>query len=412
MEKDDLRKAAFLLAREELAARNIYAENRAKERDGRKQLEKSLAEIRRLKAEADRIRSAVPEAANKEYFWDIPFEPETEIREAADSIFFPNGVYSEQEDFSEFSEMILFERTCECQGSDMLSLYLSDGQDGSIALYLDRKTIKSRLTETMKAKEILCCEDEEAVSENRSGYEKALAFHYEKMISAEQMSEYEQLKRDREFLISELPGDMERLNKTWDQMERITNLSWWTNEQRFRMGQMTGSDYYEQALWRDMDLSSREIDARQKIADIEYRMEQILERQRQARNEYYGAASQEAVRSLEARTLKVMRCGKVFYSRNEIVGIIIYKGGQELYIIKHKGGITPYDIHGSFLSVNKTGKRTPAQKPLIHFIAQRYVPRIKSYSPLSLRPRGAADDVWRYWSAIRLEYELSKAASG
>lgn len=407
-----MRQAALALAKEERNARMLWAADGAGRESCEERLTDSLDRIRRLKAEADHLRSAIPETAKKEYFWDIPFAPETDIREAADSLLLPEGTYSEQEDFSEFSELVLFERTCEYRTGDMLSLYLSDDLDRYIVLYLDRKTIKSRLTENIKAREILCCEDETPLPRDRRGYGRMLARKYEDMISAEQISEYEGLKRDLEFLVSELPGDMARLNQKWDNMERITNLSWWTNEERLRLGQMTGDDYFRQSLWREMDISSRESDARQKIADIEYRMERILDQQQQARNAYYGVAAREAVQSsMEPQTLKALRCGKVLYSRNDIVGIIVYKGKQDLYAIRHKGNLTPYNIHGPFLSISKAGKGTPALRPLIHFLARRYVPRLRPCSPLSVRPKGASDDVWRYWSAIRLEYELSKTIS-
>ena len=100
-EKEELKQAAFSLGMTELRGRLLYDRyRRGMEGASEENLERIAAEREEECRRVNQIRQSVPGIEGKSYWWDLPYEIKNPPGRFAGTFAMPDGIYSEQDDFS------------------------------------------------------------------------------------------------------------------------------------------------------------------------------------------------------------------------------------------------------------------------------------------------------------------------
>lgn len=390
MEKQDLKNAACALAAEECLARLMYDRFR---QGAAGEISAALSEqAQRVAAaakRADHIRAQIPELSQKQYWWDIPFDIQDPMTEFEDAFVLGQAEFTEQPDFDTVSSTKIVPTPRRMKGDETLSYYLSRSVDA--ILYLDRKGFKSHLSDQMEVKTIYMYETTETAHTESLPYHGVLPGSWE----------YNRWARDLSTVSEGLTRDLHRHEERWDTMERFVNQSFFTNRERFIMGQMDADDYFGWALIRENRAEEIERRAEEKRIALEGRMKEA--QFAWGRRQFHDSMAA----MHDAQTLRLMPCGQVVYCGEQLMAVTLHTGKKPVYEIRHKGEISPFRIEGRVLSLQDILYRTPDPVPVMDFIIQKYTPLMKPWQALSARPKGASDQLWRVWTERRFAYEVS-----
>lgn len=389
MEKQDLRKAAYELAAEEFFARLMYDSFRQGAKDiSSDSLSSQAGKVSAARKKVDEIRSQIPELSGKQYWWDIPFDIRNPLTEFEDTFVFGQAGFTEQPEF-ELGVAEIKPQIRRMRGDEILSLYLSHPVDP--VLYMDRKGFKSHLSDQMEVRTLFMYETGETGSSGAGGSYGVLPGSWE----------YNQWKRDLATVSGRLSSDLARHNDNWDMLERIASQSFFTNRERFFMGQMDADDFFTWDLIREnrakaiaerADQRRVELESRIRKAEYDYGRRQFREME-SARKEF--------------DILRVLPCGRVIRMGEQVMAVTLHASKHSVYELRHRGEISPSRLGGRIISANDILFKTPAPVPVIDFIIQKYTPLMKQYRPLAARPKGASDQLWRVWAERRFAYEMS-----
>lgn len=385
MDKEDLKKAAFILAVDELGVRLAY--ERYCSGGGtmpKQELAKCENRLAADRQQADRCRAQLLDLREKSYWWDIPFDIRNPFPQFPGTFFFRNGVYSEQDDFDLGIGLELERVQEQLHVSAVLNSYmiLSD----YVTLYADKKMLRGNLSQPVKSRILLCCE-----AEKRFSCETVIYTPHNSL--AEQQTTLRQLKMEQQTALQQFESE-------WDFREKLRHWSFYTNDERWFMGVMSEDDHFSEELWRDYARNEKRAKFQEQEARIRYQMQQTYQQETQA-----------ALKQAQAKfgnVLRLMRCGKVFYIDNRLAVILILKRPEPVYEVRHQGNISPYAIHGRINGYQQIMNCIPDPISLVSYIMNQYGGLMKPYSILSHRPRGASDELWRFWAETRFSYELAR----
>lgn len=390
-----MKKAAFSLGMTELRGRLLYDRfRRGMEGASEENLEKIAAEREEECRKVNQIRKTVPELEGKSFWWDLPYDIENPPGQFGDTFAMPEGIYSEQDDFSGACAVTLEKNSFPYLVSEVLASYFSSPD--FVVLYADRKRMKAKPVSPITVKAILCAQEEQPAEQAAEEKEPPPPF------IAENTYDYWYLQREIRSIAGNLSGELQAFERRRDNFERIVNCSIYTDEERWMRGEMSSSSYYTSELYRDLRRSEIKEKAQEQIAAMEWKLHQLKVKERQidaARKRYAFYRAQ--ARLTQNIVMYLMRCGYAFYLDDDLVGIVIAKGPAMVYQIRHQGGISPYDIFGNVLKMRETEYQLPDLGRLLPFIVSEYGKKMKPYSVLSARPKNASDELWRYWAELR-----------
>ena len=400
-EKEELKQAAFSLGMTELRGRLLYDRyRRGMEGASEENLERIAAEREEECRRVNQIRQSVPGIEGKSYWWDLPYEIKNPPGRFAGTFAMPDGIYSEQDDFSEACGVTLTRNDSRFLVSDVLSSYFS--YSDYVVLYADRKKMKARITSPVTMKVILCAREEQPPRQVTGLKEPPPPF------IAEQSYDYWYLQREIRSIAGGLSGELRAFEERRDNFERFVNSSLYTNEERWLRGEMSSDSYYSSELYRDLRRDEIKEKAESQISALKWKLHQLEVKERQIDSERKRYDFYRVKAGLGSDiVMHLMRCGYAFYLDGELVGIVIAKGPVMVFRVRHRGEISPYDIFGDVSEMRETEYQIPDPGSLLPFIAAEYSGKMKPYSVLSTRPKNASDKLWRYWAELRFAGLLS-----
>lgn len=394
-DKEELKQAAFSLAMTELRGRLLYDRfRRGLEGATEENLQKIAAEREEECRRVNQIRQSVPGIEGKSYWWDLPYDIKNPPGQFSGSFAMPQGVYSEQDDFSDCCGAEMVRNSHRYLVTDVLASYFS--YSDYVVLYADRKRMKAQLTSPVEMKAIICAQEEQPAGQTMEQKEPPPPF------IAEQSYDYWYLQKEIKSISEELPGKLEAFEQRRDNFERFVNGSIYTNQERWIRGEMSNDSYYSSELYRDLRRREIEEKSMSQIASMEWKLRQIKKKEREIdsarkRYDFYrvkAGLSRDIV-------MYLMRCGYAFYLDGNLVGIVIARGPGMVFRIRHRGNISPFDIFGEISEMRGTEYQIPDPGRVLSFIASAYAGEMKPYSILSTRPKNASDELWRYWAELR-----------
>lgn len=392
VDKSKLKEAAFLLALEEQKGRiayNYFLKEEIKENE----LALISENIRNQQNIVEGFRKNIPEVQGKSYWWDIPYEITKPVGEFLGTFAFQNGIYTEQDDFSEtfggyIEKAPMFETSI-----DVFQSYLSS--EKYIPLFVNRKLLKSNLNATVQRKVILCAEEQATFKLDLSSYGD---FY----ITLEEDSADARLRLEQCQMESDYYSDIMNFRSRQDNIERLINSldgdGPFTHSFLWTSGQMSNDLYYRNELYRDYREMEIRQKAQEKIAAIEYQRYLRHRKKVEAQGAYSRSQTRRMIANYDKGTImRFMRCGYIFYMEGYLAAVVLMNEPTSIYEIRHHGDVSPYDIFGNIGSCKKTALEIPNPAPVIDFVLQKYKYFMKLYSPLALRPKNASDELWRYW---------------
>ena len=405
-DKQELKQAALLLGATEMKGRFLYDSFQRKDPSVTEEILESLSDFRERQCrEVNLLRQSVPGTEGKSYWWDLPYDIRKPPGLFAGTFSMPEGIYSEQEDFEEGFGLYLKKADSHWLASDILEMYFTGGDD--VVLYADRKRMKEKLSSEAAIRAILCAEEELPVRQQEEYSTEPGAF------DPERSRQYRRMAEELRFLSGSLPGELERMERSFDSWERFVHSSMFTNRERMEMGQMSYTDYAKAEFYRNWALSQKEAKERKRREELESRMYAMWwEDVKADAARKSGEMKRALARNMKDICMRLMRCGYAFYLEGRLAGIVIFKGPVPVFQIRHTGDISPYDIFGKIGDMRELEYQTPDPAPLIRFILRQYGAQMKPYSVLSPRPKNASDELWRYWAEQRLLQRILSGDTG
>lgn len=404
--KEKLKEAAFSLAMIELKGRLLYRRyrqapgsvNRANLRNLQKEWE---TQLRRL----DALRSAVPECVGKRYWWDVPYDVEAPLEAFESCLSLPQGIYLEQDNFAEYQGGFLDRAEQKLNVAGVLSTYLN--MSDYVVLYADRKQMKANLTASVSIRAILCCEEALPEPESIKGYQGKMPHNITNS------SEYQRMQDEVRSISANLSENISAFDRRQDLLESLLNAATgrgpFTDLDSWLMGRMDSDSYYTTALYRDYRQNEMKEKARDEISRLEYQMEEMRKQDAKAQTERQQYELWRAkAKKRASELLKMIRCGYVFYLKEELVGIVIINSPEIFWQIRHQGNLSPYNIYGGMDEAKELGYETPDPAPLMEHILREYGPRLKPYSVLASCPKNASDEIWRCWAEKRFAFYVEQ----
>lgn len=355
------------------------------------------------------LRRSIPECEGKTYWWDIDYDVKEIPVPFEDCLSMPWGIYSVQDDFEESRGGFLTGARRSVTVMDALQQYFS--MSDYIVLYADRKRMKANLNEPLSLRAILCCEEGAAVTEHTNVNYRPIPQE------TGSSSEYRRLQQKAAAVSRNLSEQLSSFDKSNDSMERFlnaaTNRGLFTDRESWLMGETGDDDYYTTALYREYRQNEMKEKASDEISRLEYQMQQMRKQAARAQEErQHYELSRSLAKQQEGFKLKVLRCGYVFYLQQELVGIVVIARPERMFLLRHCGTLTPYDIYGSALGTKPLEYVMQDPLPLMDFVLQKYGAYLKPYSVLASRPKNASDEFWRCWAEKRFEVFAEKRMKG
>lgn len=401
MEKKDLLAAAEQLADCELTLRRIcrrLSVNAWDNEADKKELEAQLAKLRLMRedllAKANRTLAAIPKLARKRYWWDIPFDESGSLWAKAPAF---SGVYSEQtpvEETVHSGNCYLEEKPFRAAGSAMLDYF----QYGYTPLYLNRKEFAAHLSDRMERRIIYCVR----MTEEYSATVRSLS-------AAKPSGEgYGELVGQTHRQMASIEQDMEKKlalhNDVWDFMERWTHESFFTNEQRWLMGQMDTADYANENAGRNYREAEIRHKAWEEQMNLQYRLQQEKEKRLAAQwNQMTGQRTQ-----ISDCKLQMMETACAVYLGSELMAIYFPQQAQSIWEVYGEGGLSPVHLTGRVYNITEIKTAHPDLIPLFCHIMESYGNAMGPRSLLAAKPEGLSDEEWRCFVEIAWMYQKTK----
>lgn len=406
MDKSDLKKAAFELALAEVCARAAYEMYKEKAPGyDLKEIKKQEAYVSSLKEQVQMIQSQIPELSEKSYFWSTPFDLSKSVPEISNTFMLARGIYTEQDEVENYGGFELRQKPHRLCGGDVLRLYLTGWENSRMILYMNRKELKKHLTDWIDIKDILSCETDVL---GELGNLKAYSgvgigsVEYRRM-ERQIQSDMDQICSMGNILSEELTSHEEN----WDVREMIRHGSVFHNQDRYMMGKMNSDAYYREALWRDYEETQIKNKAYMEESRLRHRIEENQRRMRQIRATYAKTIAENSIRMVDrGNTVRFMKCGQVFYYKDEIMAITVHTDARPIYEAKYRGVLQMDRLEGEISGSRVIMNKVPDPVAFMEFVLEQYGPRLKTYNVLSARPSGASDEMWRLWAEKRFLYEL------
>lgn len=408
MEKADLKAAAEALATCEVLLRQTYRQLVQSEGErpagGGETARESvllaqLKELRQkrvfLKEQADRIRAGIPKLAGKRYWWDIPFD---ETKPLLAGEYAPENIYSEQEPWEEVVSggRLRLARKEMCLPGGCLLQYMGSW----IPLYLNKKEMAAHLSDEM---ELRCVYRASArVMRARVGHSLS-AFYGEGSEEAEDAASMRRGRMDE--IDRELERKLERHNNFWDFMERWDHGSFYTNEQRWRMGLMETGDYLSENAGRMVRQAELEFKAFEQKANLEYQARQ--EKNRRLAESYRRMRSRAVY--ADSNVIRVTRAAQTAYYRDRLMAVYLPAQEEGVYEINAGREVNPLRLEGEIYGIKEIGAGHPDDLPLFFFLVGNYEEAMGPCNVLSVQPKGLSDEKWRAFMELRWGHGLRRA---
>lgn len=360
---------------------------------GETELEKCEEQVRECTARTDKIRSEIPNAKDRRFWWDVPFNARKPVSSAPGTFFFNHGTYIEQDDME--SELCgrkhyLYKVQEKINGPWLLDEYSSP--DNYMVIYVNKERLQTCAGQIMERKMIFACEMA------HTQYETITYMNPDTGILP---SIREACEEDVAFLEQTLKEDRARQDYFWDMLERFKYNSLYTNEERWGMGrQISAEDYFRDDLLRTMYRQDLEEKAQRKIMQRKYQAhrEQIeyLEKFERTRK----------TTSQGNDILRIQRVGEVAYCGEELVAIVLFNQPQPITEISCSEEVKLTHLEGQIYGVREIMTKVPDHLPLFRHIIEQYGQYLPLYHVLDKKPRGFTDEEWRAWAELRTAHSI------
>lgn len=402
MEKKDLKDAAERLASCEAIMRQLFFKLQSPKlcsMEERQHFEEQLRELRlkrtEFKVRADEIRASIPKLSGKRYWWDVPFD-ETKPLLQEESLM-AEAIYTEQGDLEQTLQgdrLVMEPKKSSMPGSLWLEL-----KNQWVPLYMNRAEFAAHLSDPMELRAVYCAKSE--IFRAVTGY--GLGASWTSPDDEIAGMEYD-MSRQMAEIDRELEERLERHNNFWDFMERWEHGSFYTNKQRWLLGQMDTMDYYDEDLFRSARQRDIEHKAWEEQMNLEYQLQRAKDQRKAA---LYRQMQSRAVRT-EQNVIRLMRAAEVIFYKNKLMAIFIPRDKQDLYEVSAGKELNPFQLEGYIYNKKWIGTESPDYLPLFFFLLQTYGERMTAYNVLSACPGGLTDERWRAWAELRWSYGMQK----
>lgn len=302
------------------------------------------------------------------------------------------GIYTEQAPFEEavrLGEYCLEEKPCLMAGSILLNHY----QDTHVPLFLRKKEYAAHLSEKMERRVIYCTqitEEREATMHGLAGVGFPGDEDYDEFADGI----YEQMKSIRE----DAGAKLERHNDFWDFMERWDHDSIYTNEERYLLGMMSASDYFDESIGRDVEAVNIQHKAWEEQQNLKYQLRK--EKHRRMAEQYRQMITTKA--SIVERKMRVMETVQAVYYKGTLLALYLPKNAPEIWEIYGSGEVNPFHIAGAIYDMNKIGEGEIDLQGLFSYLAEAFgdiLPRLTKPKP---KPDGISNEAWELWMKTRM----------
>lgn len=355
-------------------------------------------ELEQLRAQADCLRRSLPEVAEKEFWWDVPFTPGAPKESEEDTFHMESGFYLETDEWENCREDGKNWMRCkpkERPVKDLISYYVTFEQS-YIILYMDKKKMRRLIKYPAQVRTIYHAERICGAGQIRmpinvdSSYQTFLREAYE---------------QDMEEMENRLQERLAESERRWDMYEIFSN-AWernaaMTNEEAWGLGKMSTQDYFSGAVWRDY----RQEEIRAKVSEEKAARQRQLE---QMRNEYRrNLRRTEQHTAGEQCRLHLMAVGEAVYCQGELVALVAYQGKEPVYEIQCAADFLVSELSGKIYGIDKMFEKSIAKIPLFEYMLQAYGNALPLYQVLDPRPLNCPDGAWRMWAEARWAQTLN-----
>ena len=198
--------------------------------DAQARYDQAAAQVKSLTEQADRLKAQSPELSEKRYWWDVPFS--CEDPDEADTYCFDNGIYLEADQLRSRLDgafSVLYQNA-EKISYPKLSERLTDSR--YLPLFLDKKKLRLHINSDMEIRYLY------NVMSVSGRYEVVSYMNPNENPAAAIWRSYQAQTQARR---GEYDEYLEEHKEVWDRRERFRHLSFYTNEERWLMGQMKSS---------------------------------------------------------------------------------------------------------------------------------------------------------------------------
>lgn len=352
--------------------------------DAQARYDQAAAQVKSLTEQADRLKAQSPELSEKRYWWDVPFS--CEDPDEADTYCFDNGIYLEADQLRSRLDgafSVLYQNA-EKISYPKLSERLTDSR--YLPLFLDKKKLRLHINSDMEIRYLY------NVMSVSGRYEVVSYMNpNENPAAAIWRSNQAQTQARR----GEYDEYLEEHKEVWDCRERFRHLSFYTNEERWLMGQMSNEDYLRESLWREYATWDQHDRMKADLSDLRWQ----AERQRREAQKHFVKSRKDTV--YETNLLRVMPVGEIIYCDDALVTILLYTHPQTVTEYDCAGDVEMTELTGRYFEKRELFRKRPTLAPLMRHIATVYADLLPEHRVLKPCPSRCPDALWRVWSEIR-----------
>lgn len=332
------------------------------------------------------LRSGIQDVRDREYWWDIPLDSEIKNGYALPGgIFLESGLLNTVIDEKGYR---IEENTYTSNAVNLLDFY-GKRESGFIPLYFSKKKFRACVGCPLKRKIIY------NVSFASGVYYFTAEVNHE-VNPAVRL--WEQYRRREDDLRGQMQEEVAAYERRADQWERIANLSFFTNEERFLMGQMDNQDYYSQSLWRELGKQDKKEKYLKQLEADRYRAEQAVIEANRSYTASWRAASE------ASDLLRIMPVGEVVYGNGELLALLVYCGEQKVTEYRLKGNVDLENLNAPITQEKVLFRKNSISPELLTHLICTYGSFLPVYQVLKARPKRCPDEVWRTWAELRWNY--------
>lgn len=347
----------------------------------------SLRRQVRLQAEkCCSVRSQIQEVKEQECWWDIPLE-----QVLKDGYTLPGGMFLESGLLYTELDAAGYHMEQSKDTSNVVRLleFYGEREKGFIPLYFSKKKFRACVGKPLKRRVIY------NVSVVSGVYRFTAEINHEANPAVRLWERY----REREsYLRGQMQEDVEAYNQKIDDWERIANLSFFTNEERFLMGQMDTQDYYSQNVWRELGVQDKKEKYLKQLEADRYHAERAVMEANKSYTASWRAASE------ESDILRLMPVGEVVYGDGELLALLLYCGEQKVTEYQFQGNVNLDELEGVIVREKVLFCKNSISPELLTHLIYTYGSFLPAYQVLKPRPKRCPDEVWRAWAELRWSY--------
>lgn len=383
--KDDLATAAAKLATAELGIR-LYNKGT------------NLEDLHHLTKQVNDLRAASPMFAEKEFWWDVPFDAELPQELDKMSFFMENGFFFEGDEIVFATLSGSGKMFSEQKYKDVIRLlddYMVFNQS-YIPLYMDKKQMRKYLKERLLVRKIYhCCWDD--VTYRRKDPLEGNAAYIELLRNSYQ--------RDMAKIDAQMQERLVQTDRRIDQREMLFNLlehnALMTSKETYLHDRMSTREFLSDTIWRYYDMS----DIRQKAIQEQQRRRSEYEQKMQ---EYRRLLNQSGTYTkVKEALLHIMAVGEAVYFQDQLLALVVYNNSEPVYEIQCAPDFNLLELNGNIYSYRILFEKSVDQIPLFHHLLEYYGDFLPMYHPLDSRPRNCPDAQWRMWAEVRWAQTLA-----